>query len=94
MAGLEPVASYAGLRPAGRNSNYIIGPSTACEKFINVAAIRSTGLTASLGIGAYVADLLSGLGIEVGEQLPPTVVTATPSTTPWWQRTANRFAPA
>jgi len=94
LAGLEPVASYAGLRPAGRNSNYIIGPSTACEKFINVAAIRSTGLTASLGIGAYVADLLSGLGIEVGEQLPPTVVTATPSTTPWWQRTANRFAPA
>ena len=63
-------------------------------EFINVAAIRSTGLTASLGIGAYVADLLPGLGIEVGEQLPPTVAAATPSTTPWWRRTADRWAPA
>ena len=31
LAGLEPIASYAGLRTAGRNANYVIGPSTACD---------------------------------------------------------------
>ena len=31
LAGLEPIASYAGLRPAGRDANYIIGPSAACQ---------------------------------------------------------------
>ncbi|MFL5895742.1 MAG: NAD(P)/FAD-dependent oxidoreductase [Thermoleophilaceae bacterium] len=58
LADLEPVASYAGLRPAGRGVNYVIAPSPACPRLINVAAIRSTGLTASLGIADYVADML------------------------------------
>jgi glycerol-3-phosphate dehydrogenase len=88
LAGLEPVASYAGLRPAGRDTNYVIGSSSASERLINVAAIRSTGLSASLGIGAYVADLLPALGIELGEQLAPTPVEPVAPGSPWWQRTA------
>ena len=55
LEGRQPVASYAGLRPAGRGVNYLIGPSAACPALVNVAAIRSTGLTASLGIAGYVA---------------------------------------
>ena len=51
----EPVAAYAGLRPAGRGVNYAIGPSRACPGLVNVAAIRSTGLTASLGIAERVS---------------------------------------
>ena len=60
LDGLHPVASYAGLRTAGRDVNYLIGPSAACPRLVNVAAIRSTGLTASLGIGAHIAELLPG----------------------------------
>ena len=59
LAEAEPVGSWAGLRPAGRGVNYVIGPSPAEPRLINVAAIRSTGLSASLGIGEHVAGLVS-----------------------------------
>lgn len=91
LQGLTPVAAYAGLRPAGRDANYVIGSSPACEKFINVAAIRSTGLSASLGIGEYVADLLPGLGIETTEQLDPTPTAKASNHGSWWRRTADRY---
>jgi glycerol-3-phosphate dehydrogenase len=91
LEGLEPVASYAGLRPAGRDSNYVIGSSAASARLINVAAIRSTGLSASLGIGAHVAELLPALGIELGAEQEPTPVAAVAPVMPWWQRTAGRW---
>ena len=68
LEGAEPIASYAGLRPAGRGVNYVIGPSAGCERLINVAAIRSTGSTASLGIGEYVAACWRTQGVELGEE--------------------------
>lgn len=89
LAGLEPVASYAGLRPAGRGSNYVIGRSAKNDRLINVAAIRSTGLTASLGIADHVAGLLPELGVAVGELRPATTAPAAASDGPWWQRTAR-----
>jgi glycerol-3-phosphate dehydrogenase len=55
----EPIDSYAGLRPAGRDgANYVIGWSPTVDGLLNVGAIRSTGLSASLGIGEHVADLV------------------------------------
>ena len=66
----QPIASYAGLRPAGRGVNYLIGRSAADERLINVAAIRSTGLSASLGIAEHVADLVAP-GTKPSEILPP-----------------------
>jgi glycerol-3-phosphate dehydrogenase len=55
----EPIDSYAGLRPAGRDgANYVIGWSPTVDRLLNVGAIRSTGLSASLGIAQYVADLV------------------------------------
>ena len=56
IADAEPIASWAGLRPAGRGCNYVIGRSRPSP--VNVAAIRSTGLTASLGIAEHVAELI------------------------------------
>ncbi|MFO1171199.1 MAG: NAD(P)/FAD-dependent oxidoreductase [Hyphomicrobiaceae bacterium] len=54
----EPVtATYAGLRPASDKSDYIIDASPS-DGWITVAGIRSTGLTAALGIGAHVVDLI------------------------------------
>jgi glycerol-3-phosphate dehydrogenase len=89
LEGAEPVASYAGLRPAGRGgANYVIGASTACRGLVNVAAIRSTGLSASLGIGEYVAGLVAAQGIvlQPDRPLPPAAPPA--GDRPWWRRAA------
>jgi len=89
LEGLTPVFSYAGLRPAGRNANYIIEPSSANPKLINVAAIRSTGLSASLGIAEYVVGLVERHGIEVGDSRPVSAGSFAPLERPWWMRTAT-----
>ena len=68
LEGAEPIAAYAGLRPAGRGVNYAIGPSAACPGLINVAAIRSTGLSASLGIAEHVVGLVEEHGVELGPE--------------------------
>jgi glycerol-3-phosphate dehydrogenase len=85
----EPIAAYAGLRPAGRGSNYVIGPSQRCPGLVNVAAIRSTGLTASLGIGQRVAEIVGSLGVKLG---PERALKPGPGPTidrPWWRRTSE-----
>jgi glycerol-3-phosphate dehydrogenase len=93
LAGLEPVASYAGLRTAGRDANYIIEHSVVDNRLINVAAIRSTGLTACLGIAAHVSDMLPALGVTVEELQPARPATAPAAGgVPWWRRTAEKAA--
>jgi glycerol-3-phosphate dehydrogenase len=94
LEGAEPVGSWAGLRPAGRGVNYAIGPSTACPGLVNVAAIRSTGLSASLGIGEHVAELVARAGVTLGpdERLP--AVQAPMTGRPWWQHAARSRAEA
>jgi glycerol-3-phosphate dehydrogenase len=85
----EPIAAYAGLRPAGRGVNYVIGRSRKCPGLVNVAAIRSTGLSASLGIGQRVAEIVESLGVALGPERellggdPPSF------DGPWWRRTAK-----
>jgi glycerol-3-phosphate dehydrogenase len=88
LDGREPIAAYAGLRPAGRNANYVIGASPACPQLINVAAIRSTGLTASLGIAEHVVGLLAeqGLALWPDRPLPPGAKPVPAG--PWWGRRA------
>jgi glycerol-3-phosphate dehydrogenase len=91
LAGTEPIFAYAGLRPAGRGSNYVVGPSSSCPSLINAAAIRSTGVTASLGVAAYVCDLLAPLGIPLGPDralAPAQAGTGDANGPPWWRRVA------
>jgi glycerol-3-phosphate dehydrogenase len=91
----EPITSYAGLRPAGRGgANYVIGPSPSRPGLINVAAIRSTGLTASLGIGEHVARLVAEQGIELGRDHPLAPGNPPRGDQPWWRRAALSHAPA
>jgi glycerol-3-phosphate dehydrogenase len=90
----QPVAAYAGLRPAGRGVNYLIGSSDACPRLVNVAAIRSTGLTASLGIAERVCAIVGGLGVALGPELPlepdsKGAAFQSSSAGPWWRRTAT-----
>jgi glycerol-3-phosphate dehydrogenase len=96
LAGAEPVFAYAGLRPAGRGINYLIARSKNCPPLINVAAIRSTGLSASLGIAERVANLVESVGIELGpeQEFEPGQPTTSPGAGPWWRRTAEHRAAA
>jgi glycerol-3-phosphate dehydrogenase len=89
LAGAEPLFAYAGLRPAGRGSNYVIGSSIAEPRVINVAAIRSTGLTASLGIAERVAELAAAAGLGLGAEEDLIPAPAPKAVGPWWRRVAD-----
>jgi glycerol-3-phosphate dehydrogenase len=86
------VAAYAGLRPAGRGVNYLIEASRACEGLVNVAAIRSTGLTASLGVAERVCWLVSSLGVRLEDERPLEPGDGYRPDGPWWRRTAEHMA--
>jgi glycerol-3-phosphate dehydrogenase len=85
----ELVGEYAGLRPAGRGVNYLIEPSAACPLLVNAAAIRSTGLTASLGIAERIREIVGRLGVPLGavRELEPGIAPAPAG--PWWRRTVE-----
>jgi glycerol-3-phosphate dehydrogenase len=89
LEGARPIAAYAGLRPAGREANYVIAPSRAWSALVNVAAIRSTGLTAALGIAEYVCGLVARLGIQLAAERPLEPGMPPKSDVPWWRRAAD-----
>ena len=89
LEGAEPVAAYAGLRPAGRGVNYLIGPSAGCPGLINVAAIRSTGLSASLGIAEHVVGLVEAQGVTLTPDRPLRAAPTDAHSDEWWRRTAR-----
>jgi glycerol-3-phosphate dehydrogenase len=88
------IGAYAGLRPAGRDaagqdSSYVIEMSGALPTLLHVAAIRSTGLSASLGIGEYVVSLLADRTlIELDPPRPLRPPAPRPPARSWWERTA------
>ncbi len=92
---LKPLAAYAGLRPAGRGANYVIEHSRALPGLIHVAAIRSTGLSASLAIGEHVLDMLAQAGAIApapARALPAPVSARAAHEGPveaWWERAAR-----
>jgi glycerol-3-phosphate dehydrogenase len=96
LSRLEPLGAYAGLRPAGRDANYVIEHSRALPGVIHVAAIRSTGLSASLAIGEHVLGMLARAGVvEPGpaRSLPataPTPAADAAQSEAWWERATRR----
>ena len=93
LEGAEPIAAYAGLRPAGRAANYAIAPSPLMPGLVNAGAIRSTGLTAALAIGERVAKLLApAAGFELSEQRPPVPLGWSEPDEPWWRLAAAQSA--
>jgi glycerol-3-phosphate dehydrogenase len=89
VADAEPVFAYVGLRPAGRGVNYVIGPARTCPRLVHVAAIRSTGLSASLGIAERVIELVASLGVRLGPEAMLKGGPSPPGSGPWWRRTAE-----
>jgi glycerol-3-phosphate dehydrogenase len=91
------VGQYAGLRTAGRDgANYVIERSHTLDGLVHVAAIRSTGLSASLGIGEHVVAMLAEQGaIELEPVRPlPAPTEGSPPGGRWWERSVRyREAP-
>jgi glycerol-3-phosphate dehydrogenase len=84
------LGAYAGLRPAGRDANYVIELSRTVKALVHVAAIRSTGLSASLAIGEHVAGMLSALGvIDLGHLRTLAPGGAPSGSGSWWERAAR-----
>jgi glycerol-3-phosphate dehydrogenase len=69
LAGEEVTATYAGLRAATEHRDYQIDVD-AERRYARVAGIRSTGLSASLGIAEYVTGELGQAGLELKERDP------------------------
>jgi len=92
----EQTGIYAGLRPAGAGVNYLIGFSQRVHRLLHVAAIRSTGLSASLGIGEHVVELLEREGMLrplAPRPLPAPRPARREEGVPWWAR-AGRYRQA
>ncbi|MFD9909171.1 FAD-dependent oxidoreductase [Streptomyces sp. NPDC059063] len=63
----DVTAVYAGLRAATEDDDYRI-TAWPDQRYVTVGGIRSTGLTASLAIAAYVTELLADAGLPLGEE--------------------------
>jgi glycerol-3-phosphate dehydrogenase len=63
----EVTATYAGLRAATEHRDYQIEVDSR-RRYACVAGIRSTGLTASLGIAEYVTERLGAAGLPLRER--------------------------
>ena len=72
LADMPITAVYAGLRPASERKEYRIDADTG-NNWITVGGIRSTGLSASLGIAQHVYGLYESMG-AVHEPLESPVV--------------------
>jgi glycerol-3-phosphate dehydrogenase len=64
LAAEEVTATYAGLRAATEHSDYVISVD-ARRRYACVAGIRSTGLSASLGIAEHVVASLGEAGLPL-----------------------------
>jgi glycerol-3-phosphate dehydrogenase len=93
LAEYEHVFSYAGLRPAGaRGENYVIERSRSCPSVVHVAAIRSTGLSASLGIAEHVSSLVEEAGVRLGPEQAIPESSPIELDKPWWRRAAEYWS--
>ena len=83
-----------GCARPGAGLNYLIEFSQRMHRLLHVAAIRSTGLSASLGIGEYVVELLQEAGAinplaRRPLQAPRRVEAESSEQQSWWARAAR-----
>lgn len=86
LAEIRPVDAWAGLRPAGYPHNYVVEWSERVPAMLHIAAIRSTGLSACLGLALHALDMLAEHGLQTQEQRIPGTPSFNDSPRPWWQR--------
>jgi glycerol-3-phosphate dehydrogenase len=83
---LQPVNAWAGLRTVGHPHNYFIEFSKPIPNLLHVAGIRSTGLSACLGISDYVVKMLEEKGLESKPFSASFAVPIFHDFKPWWER--------
>lgn len=64
----ENIRSFAGLRANSDKRDFIIGESALCRHFINVAGIKSPGLSSAPAIGEYVVEILEDCGLLMSKK--------------------------
>jgi glycerol-3-phosphate dehydrogenase len=64
----ENVRNFSGLRAVSDKEDFIIGPASFSPRFINVAGIKSPGLTSAPAIGEYVVELLEKSGLKADKK--------------------------
>lgn len=64
----ENVRCFAGLRANSDRDDFIIEPSRQNKHFINVAGIKSPGLSAAPAIAKYVVAMLGEMGLSLTEK--------------------------
>ena len=85
LSGHEVTAVYAGLRPATEEKEYRIRTDLA-EGYICVGGIRSTGLSAALGIAAHVLRLAGSCNTPLADPVWPVMPAISIEGTRDWQR--------
>jgi glycerol-3-phosphate dehydrogenase len=78
LSNVDVTAVYAGLRPATEQQDYII-EAHGDKNWITVAGIRSTGLTASLGIAQLVQKLYAKNFGKWPKKMPEPIYTPVPN---------------
>jgi glycerol-3-phosphate dehydrogenase len=63
----EITATYSGIRAATEHNDYQIH-SHPDQRYVCVGGIRSTGLSASMAIGEYIAGLLADMGLALAKK--------------------------
>ncbi len=84
-------ATYAGIRPASEFKDYCIQPF-AQQNYISVGGIRSTGLSAALGIASHVFELYQAMGnhhTQIDNIIVPDVLPLSESLERNWSKSGN-----
>ena len=64
----ENIRNFAGVRANTEFDEFLIGESKTVKGFLNLAGIKSPGLTASPAIGKYACELLETMGLKLVEK--------------------------
>jgi len=91
LANHSVTATYAGIRPASVFKDYCIQPFVH-ENYISVGGIRSTGLSAALGIASHVFGLYQAMGndhVQIENITFPEVLPLAESTDRNWSKPGN-----
>lgn len=60
----QVITSFSGVRSSEKGGDFIIRPATGVENMLNVAAIDSPGLSASVAIADYAIEQLQTMGLS------------------------------
>lgn len=67
----DNIRNFAGIRANSDQKDFVIGESPYCNGFINLACIKSPGLSAAPSIALEAVDILKGLGLKLKEKDNP-----------------------